>query len=340
MRGARSGYGFEDRSGRVGRDDRHDKGSAKDEVGDIARVEVDALIILQIMKHCRQHVPHHVTGQLLGLDIDDSLQVTHYFGYVQSGTTEEGHNQADDGEQYQIEVLRRLREVNVDSNTVGWYQTTHLGQFFSDTVIETQFLYQSQIPRSALLVYDPLQSAIGKPAFKAFRLTPEFMQKQQEVREAQGNPGASANANAALADFPSNMMFKEVPIEITSPLLVEAFLVEWALSDPYSTTTQLEALDLDNQAFLEKNVQLLIGSLQDLAEEQQKLQMYERNLGRDNAKGKGRDRFRPQGPPRQLDTMILSQQIQNYCKQINAFAGDAFGKLYLVSNKPSSGASK
>lgn len=35
---------------------------------------------------------------------------------------------ADDGAQYQIETLKRLREVNVDSNTVGWYQTTHLGR--------------------------------------------------------------------------------------------------------------------------------------------------------------------------------------------------------------------
>merc|ERR1712098_546308 len=104
-------------------------------------------------------------GQLLGLDVEDALQVTHSFGYVQKNAMDEGLNQADDGEQYQIDMLRRLREVNVDSNTIGWYQTTHLGQFFSDTVIETQYLYQTQIPRSALVVYDPLQSAIGKPAF-------------------------------------------------------------------------------------------------------------------------------------------------------------------------------
>lgn len=307
----------------------HERGNRED--AEIRRVEVDALVILQVMKHCRQHVPHPVTGQLLGLDVDDTLQVTHCFGYVQKGGEE--HVQ-DDGEQYQIEMLRRLREVNVDSNTVGWYQTTHLGQFFSETVIETQYLYQMQIPRTVLLVYDPLQSAIGKPAFKAFRLTPEFVARHTEARE---------NNQSALNDFASGDMFVEIPISVHSPVIVEAFLVDWCISDPISTTTQLDTLDVENQAFVEKNVQLLISSLQDLAEEQQKLQMHERQAARQNQGDKGRggrDRFqRGYGaPPRQLDTMILSQQIQNYCKQINDFAGDSFGKLYLLSNKPSGSA--
>merc|ERR1712073_201535 len=121
-------------------------------------------------------------------------------------------------------------------------------------------------------------------------------------------------------------MFMEIPISITSPVIAEAFLVDWAIMDPMATT-QLDNLDVENQVFLEKNVQLLISSLEELAGEQQKMQQYERQAGRgpDAAKGKGRDRFRV-SQPRQLDTMILSQQIQNYCKQINNSAGDSFGK--------------
>lgn len=293
---------------------------------EIKRVEIDALVILQIMKHCRQQAPQPVTGQLLGLDVDGALQVTHSFGYVQK--SEEDRNQ-DDGEQYQMDMLRRLREVNVDSNTVGWYQTTHLGSFFSEVVIESQYHYQLQIPRSTLLVYDPLQSRIGKPAFKALRLTSQFMAKYTETRETN---------RSALNDFPSGQMFTEIPISITSPVIVESFLVDWAISDPM-TTTQIESLDVENQVFLEKNVQLLITSLQELAEEQTKMQMYERNAGKgDKGGGKGKN-FRAQ-QPKQLDTMILSQQIQNYCKAINGFAGDAFGKIYLMSNKPSGSGGK
>jgi len=297
----------------------------------ITHAQIDALVFLQIMKHCRQHAPHPVTGQLLGLDVNDALQVTHSFGYVQrTGLDDNTQGYVADGEQYQMETLRRLREVNVDSNTVGWYQTTHLGQFFSSTVIETQYLYQTEIPRSVLVVYDSLQSAIGKPSFKALQLTPSFMAAYAQSSEA---------GRAAMADFASGDMFMELPITVSSSAIVEAFLVDWAISDPVSTTSQVGVLDIENQAFLEKNVQLLMNSLHDLAEEQQKMVNFERAAARkgDPAGGKGMRYGKNQAAPRQLDTMLLSQQIQNYCKAINSFAGDAFGKVYLLSNKPTGG---
>jgi len=297
--------------------------AACEDHNDIDKVELDALVILQIMKHCRQNSPAPVTGQLLGLDVKSAMQVTHSFGYVQKGT-EEASGQQDDGEMYQLEMQKLLREVNVDANTVGWYQTTHLGQFFSNTVIETQYLFQKEIPCSILLVYDPLQAAIGKTSFKALRLTSKFMAR---IEELQGNM-------SALTEFPASEMFVEYPVHIHSPAIIEAFLVDWSLMDS-SSTTQIEALDTDNQAFLERNMQLLISALQDLAEEQQKLQNFERQAGRQQQPDKGKGRgYRNQPHPRQLDTMILSQQIQNYCKQINDFSGDSFGKLFLLSNKP------
>jgi len=298
------------------------------EYKEIKHVQVDALVILQIMNHCKQNSPQAVTGQLLGLDVDDSLQVTHSFGYVQKGNDEAavgGHQ--DDGEQYQIEMQRLLREVNVDAHIVGWYQTTHLGQLFSNTVVESQYLFQREIPCSILLVYDPLQAAIGKPSFKALRLTEKFMARHADFQ------GANA---AALNDFPASEMFVELPVYVHSPAIVEAFLVDWSLMDT-SSTTQIEALDTENQVFLERNLQLLITALQDLAEEQQKLQAFERQAGRQQPdKGKGRGYRNQASQPRQLDTMILSQQIQSYCKSINEFSGDSFGKLFLLSNKPAS----
>jgi len=257
--------------------------------------------------------------------VENTMQVTHSFGYVQKGSEEAGAQQ-DEGEQYQIDMQRLLREVHVDANTIGWYQTTHLGQFFSNTVIETQYLFQREIPSSILLVYDPLQAAIGKPSFKALRLSQKFMEKHAELQ----------TNTAALNDFPPSEMFNEFPVYIHSPAIVEAFLVDWSLMDATSTT-QIEALDTENQVFLERNMQLLISALQDLAEEQQKLQNFERQAGRQQPdKGKGRGYRNNASQPRQLDTMILSQQIQNYCKQINEFSGDSFGKLFLLSNKPAS----
>jgi len=286
-------------------------------------VKVDALVILQIMKHCKQNSPQPVTGQLLGLDVDNVLQVTHSFGSLAKPEGDFLGVPQEDDSAYQLDMQKLLREVNVDANVVGWYQTTHLGQFFSNTVIETQSWYQREIPCSCLLVYDPLQAAIGKPSFKALRLTKQFMERHGEFQ------GAVASGS----DFGASNMFEEIPIIIESPALIEAFLVDWSLMDSNSTT-QIESLDTENQVFLERNLQLLIGALGDLAEEQQKLQNYERQAGRQPDKGRGKGR--PMPPPRQLDTMILSQQIQNYCKQINDFSGDSFGKLFLLSNKPAS----
>ncbi|OLQ00161.1 Eukaryotic translation initiation factor 3 subunit H [Symbiodinium microadriaticum] len=114
--------------------------------------------------------------QLLGMDVGNVLQLTHSFGYVQKGAETETQGQIDEGVQFQMDTLRKLREVNVDSNTVGWYQTTHLGQFINKDVIHSQHTFQSEIPRSVLVVYDSLQAAIGKPSFKALQLTKEFME--------------------------------------------------------------------------------------------------------------------------------------------------------------------
>jgi len=299
--------------------------------GPLQVVQIDALVVLQIMKHCREHAPRPVTGMLLGLDMEDAMQVTHSFGYVQRGPDDVNSHQ-DDGAQYQMDMLRRLREVNVDSNTVGWYQTTHLGSFFSTIVIDSQYAFQTEIARSVLVVYDSLQSAIGKPAFKALQLTPSFMKAYAETNEA---------GRAAMALHPSSDMFRDIPVSINFPVLCEAFLINWAIADADSTTSQMGSLDVENQAFLEKNVKMLIESLQDLSQEQNNLINYERQAARKGEPPqKGRDRFFRAQPPRQLDTMVLSQQIQEYCKSINTFAGDAVSKLYLISNKPSGSGGK
>merc|ERR1712187_762984 len=184
------------------------------------------------------------------------------------------------------------------------------------------------IPRSIILDYDQYQSQIGKPSFKALQVTPEFMERYKETKETN---------KAALNEFPSNSMFVEIPITITSAVIAEAFLVDWAIADP-SSCTQIETLDVENQ-LQERNVELLINSLQDLAEEQQKMQQYERQASRQqDPKGQSKGRQLRAQMPRQLDTMILSQQIQNYCKQINNSASDTFGKVFLLANKPASAA--
>lgn len=71
--------------------------------------------------------------------------------------------------------MRCLRAVNVDNNTVGWYQSTYLGSFINDALIETQFNYQENIPQSVCIIYDPLRTAQGQLSLRAVRLTERFL---------------------------------------------------------------------------------------------------------------------------------------------------------------------
>lgn len=171
-------------------------------------VEVDGQVVLRVVKHCREAQPALVTGQLLGLDIGSTLEITSCFpfpvrmtavrdelcvslsnvlgnvcrpsltagcspNFDQSRVADEDDEA--DGANYQLEMMRCLREVNVDNNTVGWcaarpgprlerafrcskcvtmrlrslfrppsirYQSTYLGSYQTVEFIETFLNYQ------------------------------------------------------------------------------------------------------------------------------------------------------------------------------------------------------
>jgi translation initiation factor 3 subunit H len=80
--------------------------------------------------------------------------------------------------EYQWEMMKCLREVNTDNNTVGWYQSAYLGSFLNEDAgfIATQYSYQTTIPKCVALIYDPLRTKGGALSLKAYRLTAGFME--------------------------------------------------------------------------------------------------------------------------------------------------------------------
>lgn len=48
----------------------------------ITQVEIDALALVQIVKHCSESMPDIVTGQLFGLDINGTLGITRSFPFA------------------------------------------------------------------------------------------------------------------------------------------------------------------------------------------------------------------------------------------------------------------
>jgi len=301
----------------------------------VDEIKVDGLVLLKIIKHCKQCIPDIVTGQLLGLASGGILEVTNCFPRLDEEDDTTGASSA----KYQIEMMKCLREVNTDTNTVGWYRSAYLGSVFDESMIESQLAYQAKIEKSIVLVYDPLQSAtLGVLALKAYRLTDDFM---QEFATKEFNSKSLDKSNFSLEDI-----FIEVPIEVTNSHLNAAYL--WEIeSDSKLRNIALNGLDLSGSHFLEKNLDVAIEYLDELSSEQLKFQGYQRALHKQQAQLQKRktenasrklagetelpeDELAKAGdPPSRLDFMVATNQINNHCQQINQLAGQNLTKLYL-----------
>ena len=150
----------------------------------------------KIIKHCHEEGSTAVDvaqGVLLGLVADTRLEVTNCFPFPKN------LDENFDEEEYQMEMMRHLRKVNVDHLHVGWYQSTQQGAFLSTQFLESQFTYQTSIEESVVLIYgilfnmslivllslhvffsDPLKTRRGFLHLKAYRLTPQAIALYKE----------------------------------------------------------------------------------------------------------------------------------------------------------------
>ncbi|KAK4422057.1 Eukaryotic translation initiation factor 3 subunit H [Sesamum alatum] len=307
-------------------------------------VQIEGLVILKIIKHCKEFSPALVTGQLLGLDVGSVLEVTNCFPFP---IREEDEEIEAEGANYQLEMMRCLREVNVDNNTVGWYQSTLFGSFQTVELIETFMNYQENIRRCVCIIYDPSRSNQGVLALKALKLSDSFM----ELYRSNNFTGEKLREkNLSWVDI-----FEEIPIKVSNSALVSAFMTELEAETPV-TQCDFDRLQLSTSPFLERNVEFLIECMDDLSMEQQKFQFYYRNLSRQQAqqqawlqkrraenmarKNAGEEPlpeedpsnpiFKPIPEPSRLDSFLITNQIANYCNQINGVAGQSFSRLYLM----------
>jgi translation initiation factor 3 subunit H len=283
-----------------------------------------------------------VSGSLMGLVVEKGvLEITHAFPLPP-----ENKHAADsdedavvfDGHEYQLEMMRLLREVNVDNNCVGWYQSMYLGIYSTSSLLENQFSYQSDLsPNAVVLLYDPMQTSHGNLVLKCYRLSEDCI----KIKETGDNSFI----------HPKNI-FEEIPVKITNPALVRALLTDIAdgvhgsgengLYDAQADTT-FERLDLSTNPYLEKHLEFLSSWVDDLAAEQQKFQYYARQL----ARGGGKDRkdwkkkrdedlnedgdgWGSSEAPRRMESLLISNQIRSYCDQMDKFTSGGLSKLYLA----------
>ena len=77
-------------------------------------------------------------------------------------------------------MMKSMREINIDANTVGWYQSISIDSLYDSALVEAHYAYQKSIENSIVIIYDSnLTEYTGKLNIKAFRLTDEFMKIYQ-----------------------------------------------------------------------------------------------------------------------------------------------------------------
>lgn len=123
-----------------------------------------------------------------------------------------------DTDAYQLEMMKALRTVNVDNNTVGWYQSAYLGTFFDQGLLDAQFTYQKHIPNSVVIIYDPFQTTRGRLVLKAYRLTDSFMKLYEK--------GKFTYEMFTKNGLDSTDIFQEVAVKVHNSHLVHGFLYE------------------------------------------------------------------------------------------------------------------
>lgn len=262
---------------------------------------------MKIVKHCHDSLPQLVTGSLLGLAIGDGiLEITHAFP-----NPDNGKNDDDIDEDFQLEMMRMLREVNVDNNCVGWYQSMYLGIYSTSSIMDNQFSYQTELsPNAVVILYDPLQTSNGTFCLKALRLTDKCLQMKKDGKN----------------DFidPSDI-FEELPVKCTNPGLAGVLLHDWKTE----SDVVLDRLDLSTHPYLEKHLEFLCNWVDELSSEQQKFQYYTRHLSRGNNKSiAGWD---SSDAPKRMESLLVTNQIRNYCNQMDKHVGGGLGKLFLAN---------
>ncbi|KAG8533239.1 uncharacterized protein KY384_002022 [Bacidia gigantensis] len=268
---------------------------------------------------------------------------------------------------YQAEMIRKLREVNVDANNTGWYTSTNLGHFIHSTFIENQVHYQKDInERTVALVHDVSKSSQGGLSLRAFRLSPAFMTAFKE------------NKFTAESLQKSNLRYQdillELPLQIHNSHLLTSLLhsLPGATPSPDSQQTQTPtlqslsqtedplspnfySLNLSVDPFLTQTTDLLLDSIEthhtelnnyqyyqrQLAREQQKISQWQQKRKSENAsramakqsplpEDEWQRLFKLPQEPGRLETMLNSRQVEQYARQIDGFTAGVTGKMFAV----------
>lgn len=310
----------------------------------IEYVQMDGLAVMKIVKHCHEECAGNLEvaqGALLGLVVENRLEITNCFAFPKT------YDESVDEEEYQLDMMRRLRRVNVDHYHVGWYQSSDVGSFLSLPLLESQYHYQTSIEESVVLIYDTQKTGRGFLTLKAYRLTPQAINM---YREGEFTPEALRSLKVGYEN-----LLMEVPVYIKNSPLTNILLAE--LGDLIPPQQGLNFLDLGTATVLEGQLRSLMEHVDELNQEAIKFNRYQQQVVRqaqdksrwlqkraqENAARAAKDEpplpeddvnklFRPISVPPRLSPMIMAGQVDAYSQHISQFCSQSLAKLYIMQS--------
>ncbi|XP_058790357.1 eukaryotic translation initiation factor 3 subunit H [Phymastichus coffea] len=306
-------------------------------------VQCDGLVVMKMVKHCHEEASSNMEvaqGALLGLNTQGRLEITNCFPFSKN-------DDFADEEDYQLNMMRRLRIVNVDHFHVGWYQSADVGNFLSLPLLESQYHYQTSIEESVVIIYDTAKSARGFLTLKAYRLTPQAIQM---YKDGEFTPEALKNLKIGYEN-----LFVELPIVIRNSALTNIVMSELEEMVPEEEGTKY--LDLGTASVLENQLRCMMDRVDELNQEAIKFNRYQsmvirqqqdknrlmQKRAQENAARAAKDEpplpeedinklIRPIPVPLRLNPMITAGQINTYSQHISQFCAQSLAKLYITQS--------
>merc|ERR1712241_1501743 len=238
------------------------------------------------------------------------------------------------------------RQVNVDHQHVGWYQSSQFGNFLSPQLLESQFSYQTSIEESVCLIFDTAKTSQGFLSVKAYRMTKEAIKM---FKEGDFTPDAVKDLHISY-----ETMFTQVPIVVKNSHLMNALLLEMQDQLPL-TAGGTQYLDLGTAHTLETELRAMMDAVDELNQESIKfnkhqnmlLKQYQektrwiqkRQLENQARVSRGEEAlpdedlskmFKTMPAPSRLNPLILSGTINNTANQVSEFCSQSLAKLFIT----------
>ena len=220
---------------------------------------------MKMLKHCEEARGEAVMGQLLGIDVNGTTEITNCFA-MPSGT--EDQSEEDD---LQNEMTRLLRDVNVDNYNAGLYISSVMNDFYGPNLIQAMNKYQTENANRVFIIIDPAKSRQGRLALRAMRLTPAFL-----ALYASGKLSAKS---FAAHHVDSLSIFEDVPVRVRNSHLAHAFLYD--LREARAADCAGERLSLGSVDAIERMLTVVTaqdGALTEHVNEQMQLHFAQRKL--------------------------------------------------------------